>query len=628
MGEDPVNGPKRSIEAIDAGTLEARLRDSARLLTGAYGVDGLELKHLVRVLTGCSLLLTDVYTDGRIARIMQADRFLLSSLVGQLIEEQRRAGGAVFYRIRRLPDDVRVIGDKALFDFGFLGLRKVKGYDLGDLGARAYRAAGEALELLAEDRRLREFFRQNKLLMLPLEDEVGFLRQCADRFPLYADILRTMHADAAPAAAAGHDLTTRVPLMAAVADAVVSGAGAVDADRKEAPSGADYLDAARGDADRGSLFSRDELLSAYERMLLFASLDIDALRGALNAIIVDQDAAVNALCDEFMLCSSGTRDLRKPPGYFLVGPTGVGKNHLVESLGRVLESIWRVEIPMLTIEGPNYTYPSDINELRGATRGFIRSDEEGLLSEFQERAAKAPVSIILVDEVEKAHPQLRAFFLSILDRGTTTDNKGRVLNLANAIVFFTSNLGYSDLQQRAAPIGYGEEAARWAVADADVRSDLRRALSPEFMNRVRMIHFGRLTSTSAERILDLEFERIARRYRDVHDLDLVLDAAARCELLARGFSPAFGARRLAATLESVCNVPISQRIRLDDRRGAKDSDALVAWLRELRQGERAFDPNEVRREVLAQVRARLDYAQLRIAFREGAFVYEPGGSRV
>jgi MoxR-like ATPase len=625
MGEDSATGPKRSIEALDAATLEARLRQSAQVLAGAYGVDGLELKHLVRVLTGCSLLLTDVYTDDRIARVMQSDRFLLSSLVGQLIEEQRRGGGEVFYKIRRLPDDVRVIGDKALFDFGFLGLRRVKGYELEELGARAYRAAGEALELLAEDRRLREFFRLNKLLMLPLEDEVGFLRQCADRFPLYADILRAMHSDAPPKAPAGHDLRTRVPLMAAVADAVVADLAVVEPGPREPAAASAYLDAARGEADRGSLFSRDELLSAYERMVLFAALDIDRLRDAMNAIIVDQEPAVSALCDEFMLCASGTRDLRKPPGYFLVGPTGVGKNHLVETLGRVLEAIWQVEIPTLTIEGPNYTYPSDINELRGATRGFIRSDEEGLLSAFQERAAKAPVSIILVDEIEKAHPQLRTFFLSILDRGTTTDNKGRVLNLANALVFFTSNLGYSDLQQRAAPIGYGDDATRWAGADADVRSDLRRALSPEFMNRVRMIHFNRLTAASAERILDLEFTRIASRYREVHDLTLVLDPGARRELLARGFSPALGARRLATTLEGVCNVAISDRIRRDDRRGPKDSDAIIAWLRELRQAGRPFDPNEVRREVLAQVRARLDYAVLRITFRDGVFVYEPEG---
>jgi MoxR-like ATPase len=618
MAEDTTNRGKSPIEALDPETLEARVRESTRLLSGAYGVDGLEVKHLVRVLTGCSLLLTDVYSDDRIARIMQSDRFLLTSLVGQLIEEQRRGGGEVFYRIRRLPDDVRVIGDKALFDFGFLGLRKVKGYELGELGARAYRAAGEALELLAEDRRLREFFRQNKLLMLPLEDEVGFLRQCADRFPLYADILRAMQADAAPAARAGHEVATRVPLMAAVADAVADpAAGQSD----------DYLEAARGDADRGSLFSRDQLLSSYERMVLFAALDIDRLRAALNAIIVDQQPAVASLCDEFMLCASGTRDLRKPPGYFLVGPTGVGKNHLVECLGRVLESIWRVEIPMLTIEGPNYTYPSDINELRGATRGFIRSDEEGVLSAFEERASKAPVSIILVDEVEKAHAQLRTFFLSILDRGTTTDNKGRVLNLANSIVFFTSNLGYSEREQRSAPIGYADDAARFASADSDVRSDLRRALSPEFMNRVRMIHFARLTAASMERILDLEFSRIARRYLEVHDLELVLDDTARRELLARGFSPSFGARRLAATLESVCNVAISHRIRRDDRRGAKDSEAIVAWLRDLREGTRPFDPNEVRREVLAQVRARLDYRALAIRFVDGAFTYEPAGSR-
>src|SRR5262245_33330294 len=194
----------------------------------------------MRVLTGCSLLLTDVYSDERIARIMQSDRSLLSGLVGQLLEQRRLGAGEALYRIRRLPDDVRVVGDKALFDFGFLGLRKVKGYELEDLGARAYRAAGEALELLAEDRRLREFFRQNKLLMLPLEDEVGFLRQCADRFPLYADILRSMHSEA-PAA--------RVPLMAAVADAVAGETSAA------ASVPAAHLEAARDDADRGALFS-------------------------------------------------------------------------------------------------------------------------------------------------------------------------------------------------------------------------------------------------------------------------------------------------------------------------------------------------------------------------------------
>ena len=619
---DETTNAGRTIEPLDFEALESRLVEAVRHLAGAPGVDPTELGHLMRVLTGCSLLLTDVYSDERISRIMQADRGVLSTLVGQWLEQSRQGSGDVLYRIRRLPDDVRVVGDKALFDFGFLGLRKVKGYGLDELGARAYRAAGEALELLAEDRRLREFFRQNKLLMLPLEDEIGFLRQCADRFPLYAEILHAVHGEPGVAQRPAADLTTRVPLMAAAADAVLAEAASA-----RSPAGPDYVEAARGDADPGALFSREQLLSAYERMVLFASLDIERLRAALDAIVVDQRRAVGALCDEFLLNASGTRDLRKPPGYFLVGPTGVGKNHLVESLKRVLEGIWQIQVPMLTIEGPNYAYPSDINELRGATRGFIRSDEEGLLSAFHERSAKAPVALILVDEVEKAHPQLRTYFLSILDRGTTTDNKGRVLNLANAIVFFTSNLGYSDVQQRAAPIGYGDDATRISAVDADVKAELKRTLSPEFVNRVRMIHFERLTESSAERILDLEFERIARRYAEVHDLSLVLEGSARRELLLRGFSPSFGARHLASSLDAVCNVAVSRKIREDDRRGPTDRDALVARLRTLRDGGQAFDPNEVRREVLARVRAELAYRTLRIVHANGAFAYEPQDPR-
>ena len=102
-------------------------------------MDELELRHLSRVITECSLLLTDVYSEDRIARIMHPDRDLLGTLVDQLIDQQARGEGEALYRVRRLPDDVRVVGDKALFDRGFLQLAQVKGYDLQELGARAYR---------------------------------------------------------------------------------------------------------------------------------------------------------------------------------------------------------------------------------------------------------------------------------------------------------------------------------------------------------------------------------------------------------------------------------------------------------------------------------------------------------
>ena len=627
MSEEPKRPRRRRIESLDQEVLETRLRDVARGLFPDRMMDDLEVQHLTRVVTECSLLLTDVYSEERIARIMHPERGFLSSLVDKLIDQQRRGEGEALYRVRRLPDDVRVVGDKALFDSGLLGRQKVKGYDLAELGARAYRMAGQALELLAEDRRLRKFFKQNRLLMLPLEEEVVFLRQCSEKFRVYANILKHTHGlvdatDEGPMA----DLAQRVPLMAAVAEALSEQLPPAEAEESDAPPvdpNDRYVEAARGEIAAPTETSKERLLSAYERMLLFSALDMQRLRTALEATVVDQAQAVRALCDEFGLYAAGTRDQRKPPAYFLVGPTGVGKNHLVESLGRLLEGVWEIEIPILTIEGPSYTYPSDINELRGATRGFIRSDEEGILTAFHEKSRRSPLAVILVDEVEKAHPHLMTFFLSILDRGTTTDNRGAVLNFANCMMFFTSNLGYSDAQQGSGPIGYLDEEARQEVSDRDVCRELRGRLRPEFVNRLRMIHFNRLTQSSAERILDLELRRIADRYAELHGLRLELDASARAELIRRGFSPVFGARHLASTLEAVCNVEIAKKIRRDGRSDERDRQSLIGWLREMREGKRAFEEDEVKRRVGEFARARLDYDSLRIVFGEEGFEYLP-----
>ncbi len=633
MSETKKDNPQGRIESVDRTELEARLREVARAFLPDRIMDDLEVGHLVRVITECSMLLTDVYSEERIARIVRPKRGFLSGLVEKLIRKQKAEGQGLL-QIRRLPDEVRLVGDKALFDLGLLGRRQVKGYDLADLGALAYQRAGEALELLAEDRRLREFFKQNRLLMLPLEEEVVFLHRCSEKFRLYADILRQTHGGTDDNVERSvHELVDRVPLMAAAAEALreQQDVDAEDNPELEMSSDHPYLAAARGAAAPDAGLSKQQILSRYERILLFSSLDLAQVRQALDRTVIDQEKAVERLCDEFSLFAAGTRDPRKPPAYFMVGPTGVGKNHLVESLCRTLEGIWDVEVPMLTIEGPNFTYPSDINELRGATRGFIRSDEEGILTAFHARSSQAPLSVILVDEVEKAHPHLLTFFLSILDRGTTTDNRGNELNFSNCILFFTSNLGYSDAQQQSAPIGYMDDDARQSVSDQDVRRTLRGALTPEFMNRVRMIHFNRLTESSAERILSLELARIGERYADVHDLKLELDPSASEELIRRGFSATFGARHLASTLEAVCNVQIAQKIRKDDRRADKDRHSLIEWLRQIREGQRAFEPAEVKARVMETARASLDYDVLRIVFRDGAFEYEgvcsdPGGS--
>jgi len=605
MGTERPPGVR--IESLEPEALAARLRESADRVAPNRVMDDLELRHLVRVVQECSLLLKDVYTDRRIARIMEPDR-LVDRLVQRFLDREPDVEGQERYLIRRLPDDVRRLADKALFDSGLLGRREVKGYDLADLGARAYVAAGEMLELLADDRRLRSFFRDNRLAMLPIEEEVVFLRQCANRFNLYAEVLKESESPGIP----------RVPLATEFAEAVGQDIRiAHDHDVVQ------YEEAARGAYAGDAVLTRDQLLSAYERILLFSSLDLRMLEQALQSTVIDQPRAVKALCDEFSLFAAGTRDLRRPPAYFLVGPTGVGKNHLVESLGCALAGLWKIEIPTLTIEGPNFTYPSDINELKGATRGFIRSDEDGILTSFHERSSRAPLSILLIDEVEKAHPQLITFFLSILDRGTTTDNRGNLLNFSNCLIFFTSNLGYSDAQQEAATVGFMDGEQRETVAGQDVRRALRRALKPEFVNRVRLIHLERLTLDSAERILDLEFDKIARRYEEVHGLRLALDADARAELIRQGFSHAFGARRLGATLESACNVEIAKKIRDEDHASDDDRARLINWLREVRDGQRPYDAEDVRRRVMELARVQPGYRGLSIGHDGENFTYSP-----
>jgi hypothetical protein len=600
-GVDESTGPR--VERLDPGSLEARLRHAASSLLPDRIMDNMEVQHLRRVITECSLLLTDVYSESRIARIMHPDRGFLSGLADQILQQERPEEGEFPFRVRSLPDDVRLIGDMALFDRGLRGLHEIKGYDLEELGARAYMMAGEVLELMAEDRRLLDYFKANSLLTLPLEEEVIFLRQCSEKFRLYADILKQTQTPPPDLSA----LQPQPLVLTTAAEEV----------------GCGYLTAALGESGAETADPGKQLLSRYERILLFSSMDMARLREALDATVIDQQRAVQALCDEFALFAAGTSDQRMPPAYFMVGPTGVGKNHLVESLCRLLEGIWGIEVPQLTIEGPNYTNPSDINELRGATRGFIRSDEEGLLTAFHERTSRSPISVLVVDEVEKAHPQLLTFFLPILDRGTTTDNRGDTLDFSNCMLFFTSNLGYSDIQQRTARIGYMDEGARSEAADCDVRRDFRRTLKPEFVNRVKIIHFDRLSMTSAERILDLEMNRIARRYEELHGLRILLQPNARAELIRRGFSPAYGARHLAAVLDAICNVEIAKKVRRDDRNVERDRDAMIGWLRDMRAGKRSYDAAEVEQRMRRLTRARLGYDQLRVSFEEGCFRYEP-----
>ncbi|MDQ7008390.1 MAG: AAA family ATPase [Acidobacteriota bacterium] len=609
--------PLSPIVPLDSVALARELARVGREI-GRGPVSKREIEHLVSVLFRCSAWLDDVYTTERLAAILAEDSGRLFEVLARqwfaasLAEDLRDP----LRRLRQLPEGVRQVADQALFDLSFSSRRSVYGIGLTDLGPRAYRLAAELLRRLADD--ARQHPGTDAAAGPPLESmeqDAEFFQGCAARFGLYAKMLRAL---ASPDVDLG-------PLPAAP-DPARALPALPGPEELTPPPTAGFDDPLLALGYQATAETGPEevarTLTSLERLLLFASLDLDRVREDLRAVVVDQDEAIATLCDDLALMAVGTQRVNKPMGYFLVGPTGVGKNYLVETLVGVFQRQWEVEVPLLTIEGPNYTYPSDINELRGATRGFIRSDEPGLLTEFHKRAVAAPLSVILVDEVEKAHPQLRRFFLSILDRGTVTDAQGQELAFDGVLIFFTSNIGYRERSPLTAPIGFGGSEEAENAYNAELSQSLRRALSPEFLNRVRLVRFRHLPRSSAERIARLEFERIARRYAALHDLELELTPAGLELLVDRGYSHEYGARRLAAVIQRSCNIEVGKMIRRDEQQLSRpDPSELLERVRRAREEEDLAGLEQLGREVLEATRARVAYRKIVVDAEDGDFVY-------
>jgi MoxR-like ATPase len=599
-----------TIEDVSQEGLEARIREVAKRLFSDQTFDDLETWHLAQVIEHCSKAISDIYRTVNLEQILRGDALKPTSLedLQKVISPGSRKP---LRRVTRVPGELKGIGDRCLYDIGMAGVRDYRGLSLATLGVRSYRMAAEILSFLADERDLRELFQRNRLRTLPIEEEIAFLKQCAARFGLHADLLSNLREESV-----GSSAFVSIP-----PPGLRDPEGSVGKERPpldEDLHGAASLQSA---APKGLREPRERLLSRYERILLFAQTNIEEVRRDLKQRVIDQEAAVDALCDDFLINATGTQLRRIPQSYFLVGPTGVGKNYLMESLARVLEKMWGVEIPFLIIEGPQYTYPSDINELKGATRGFIRSDEPGLLTEFHERASRAPLSILIVDEVEKAHSQLQKFFLPIMDRGTTHDNRGQELSFEGCIVAFTSNLRHSP-QDSLEPIGYrGRGSDRTRRGDERIERALRKDLSPEFVARLRVIRFSPLSRASMESILDLELKEIFERFRSLHGLQLRVTRAARRRLIEIGFSESQGARQLAAAVRRYCNIEVSRKIKQDEIPGSADRDETIQYLREVRSGDRAFESEAVERKVLRQARVRLPYRRVIIDESGGEFRY-------
>ena len=272
-------------------------------------------------------------------------------------------------------------------------------------------------------------------------------------------------------------------------------------------------------------------------------LALATLGPELRRVIFGQDAAIDEVVSAIKLSRSGLRSPEKPIGNFLfAGPTGVGKTELARQLSRILG------VEFLRYDMSEYMEKHAVSRLIGAPPGYVGFEEGGLLIDA---IRKSPHAVLLLDEIEKAHPDMFSILLQVMDHATLTDSHGRKADFRHVILIMTTNAGARDLSDRR--LGYGEQGQ-----GGSSRGALERAFTPEFRNRLdSTVTFNALGAPEIERVVDKQIDEL-RLMVAARRITIALDPAARAWLATRGFDRAFGARPMARLIERVIKKPLSE----------------------------------------------------------------------
>ncbi len=265
----------------------------------------------------------------------------------------------------------------------------------------------------------------------------------------------------------------------------------------------------------------------------------------LQAVLFGQNPAIEQVCTSIKLSRSGLRGFDRPVGSFLfAGPTGVGKTELARQLARI------TGVPFLRFDMSEYMEKHAVSRLIGSPPGYVGFEEGGLLVDA---VRKSPHAVLLLDEIEKAHPDLFAILLQVMDHATLTDNHGRKADFRHVVLIMTTNAGARDLSTR--KVGFAEVGA-----NATSRGAIEKAFSPEFRNRLdAIIHFAALGRTEILKVVDKNLKELQALLDEKH---VVLDVSmeAREWLADKGYDPAFGARPMARLVEDKLKKPLADAI--------------------------------------------------------------------
>ena len=277
-----------------------------------------------------------------------------------------------------------------------------------------------------------------------------------------------------------------------------------------------------------------------ERLMESESSKLTKLEDSISRQVIGQDRAVAAVASAIRRSRAGLADTNRPIGSFLfLGPTGVGKTEVARSLCREL---FDDEHAMIRIDMSEYMERHAVARLIGSPPGYVGYDQGGQLTEAVRRR---PYSVVLFDEIEKAHPDVFNVLLQVLDDGRLTDGQGRTIDFSNTIIIMTSNVGSQKIMD------YDLSSKQsFAKLEVEMLEVLRQHFRPEFLNRIDdIVIFNRIHKETLHTIVDVQLSRVARQIKDSRDITLRFDKSARDMLAEDGYVPAFGARPLKRLIQ-------------------------------------------------------------------------------
>ncbi|MGO8696246.1 MAG: ATP-dependent Clp protease ATP-binding subunit [Limisphaerales bacterium] len=281
-----------------------------------------------------------------------------------------------------------------------------------------------------------------------------------------------------------------------------------------------------------------------------------ALEQEMDRLIIGQKEAVGALCKALRRSRADLKDPRRPIGTFaLLGPTGVGKTLLAKSLA---ETLFGDPKALIQLDMSEYMERHNASRMVGSPPGYVGYEEGGQLTE---QVRRRPYSVVLFDEIEKAHPDVMNMLLQILEEGKLTDNVGRVINFRNTIILLTSNVG-ADIIRKNSTLGFSpiSDEHSYEKMKEKILDEAKKVFRPEFLNRLDdAIVFRSLTKADLLEILNLEISKVIERVK-AKQLTLVLDQTAKDFLVEKGYDPTYGARPMRRAVERFLEDPLAEEI--------------------------------------------------------------------